>query len=264
MGAGNIASSCLLMLGVVLAIPSQLAATIVDKRQVGVGDYSGNNFSRPADWDTLPDLPWYLERAYERGARLNAYAFLTAEFVDDPVVNVGLVASILEGFMTYLKPERIREIVTRASKDILEGERAGVSRSRQLENYSAGDPYLMESQMTRIVYFRQQNEHIGSPGQEDWRYPYLRVEGQPKGLPSPFYSLSENLDRLLIIAKARGSEKVSRQELLYYLLIHDPFLEGYESYAMDLISDTLKRFNIIQDRNSMMNWFLDLFGLNDS
>ena len=61
---------------------------------------------------------------------------------------------------------------------------------------------LLEYEMAEFVRLRNKNEAVGSPGQETWRNPLLREEGQPVGMTSPYHSLTKSQDRQLTFTKA--------------------------------------------------------------
>ena len=232
-----------ILLGSVLAIPSKLTPpTAIIKRQIGGGDDSNANLTRPAEWDDLPRLPPILEQAYERNAEITALALLRLELVENVDVNVDVMSRVLEGLMTYFAPGRAREIVTHAARQIRDSESAGVSKDTALlEKTRSLDLPTLEREMAGFVRFRSDHEAIGSPGQEAWRNPLLREEGQPIGMASPYHSLTENHDRQLIIAKAL-SGRFSQSALLDYLLSQDPFLAGFERNAATLVEDTLRLY----------------------
>ena len=225
-----------------LAIPSQLAfSTTITKRQVEGGDDGNDPMVRPAEWDDLPRLPAALEQAYERNAEIQALAILQLELVESPDVNFELAKHLLEVTMTYLDPSRVGELVERATGLIRESERASARGSKDTELLARTrslDLKALERELAGFVRFRNEHESIGSPGQETWRNPLLRREGQPLSMISPYHSLTESQDRLLVITKAL-SGRLDPQQILRYLLNQDPFLEGHERRAFSLIQETL-------------------------
>ena len=134
--------------------------------------------------------------------------------------------------------------------------------------------------MVRFRFESAENELMGSPGFERWRYPLMRQSADPpSGLPSPFHSLSESQGRLLVVAKARsgggggGSSSISgssssggrigREELVMYLQRQDPFLGGINPVADGMVATALSDFNVKDRRRGPLGWVRGLFGSGD-
>lgn len=268
MRASAIVGFGVLTLGSVLAIPSQFpaaaaAAAAIDKRQTAGGDSgSEGNFGRPAEWENLTPLPRDIARAYERNVQTDALAYIGFELTGNLDSDVNLAQEILYG-RTYLTPMRIRDIVMRTVTQIIEWKRAGLTTNSELQERLTLGLQQLEQEMAEIVRFRRENERLGSPGQETWRYPYLKQEGQPDGLVSPYHSLTETQDFQLIIAKAR-SGRFTDQQLLDYLLSQDPFLADHETYAATLIRDAYTMYKFEPEPNMIGRWFRRIFGTEDA
>lgn len=231
-----------------LAIPSQPASSSsysnsLTKRQIMGTEGDNVDPIRPAEWDDLPPLPAALEQAYERNAEMLSLALLTTEMFSN--TDASMVAEYLDAMMTYLSPDRVPEIFESATQltadSVPEGDTAYTVLSARMRDL---DLQALEQEMAEFVRFRTENESIGSPGQEAWRYPFLREEDEPLGRASPFHSLTESQDRLLIVAKVLSDRTLTQRQLLLYLLNQDPFLTGHGDKAFIFMQRTLRMYNL--------------------
>ena len=217
------------------------ASNAINKRQTGGrrGNEEINN-EWPAEWDDLPPLPPKMALAYEKNIQTEMLAIENAvDFQSDGIGGEVWLKSFLRVFSTYLTPERMDEMISEFMQQYRSLLARDVSSRDMLEGrLSELDLSELEEQMAEMVSFRRENEDLGAPGQELWRYPTSRTEDQPLSLYAPFYSLTWLQTRQLIIAKAR-SGRFNRRQLVDYVQSQDPFMVGSESKTAALVKKAL-------------------------
>ena len=233
-----IAAGLFMAVGSALGFPSASdTGAIIEKRIIGGGGDDGDmDMARPLEWIDLPPLEPFIREAYNQQIQLEALSFM-AEGELETAFQVAVI--VTRNKFTYLTPEEVFAQVQALAPLLREQGSIANALERKLSEL---DVPTLERQLEEIVAFRREHETPGAPGQESWRYRATRRRGDPMGLPSPFDSITEAQDKILIVAKAR-SGMTSRRRLAQYIRSRDPYLSEGKDRTATVVNNALSDYN---------------------